>query len=95
MTARDSDGAVVLGLRAGADDLIEWYDWYAYAAFSIYFASVFCLDTFNAGVPDDADPQYETHLCTENPPKYVGIARRKAMVTGVDGLAHPRQSLAK
>jgi Nitrate/nitrite transporter len=24
-----------------ARQLIEWYDWYAYAAFSIYFASVF------------------------------------------------------
>jgi MFS transporter, MHS family, alpha-ketoglutarate permease len=27
--------------RGSLGNLIEWYDWYAYAAFSIYFASVF------------------------------------------------------
>src|SRR5687767_12107678 len=28
-------------IRGSLGNLIEWYDWYAYAAFSIYFASVF------------------------------------------------------
>lgn len=28
-------------MRGSLGNLIEWYDWYAYAAFSIYFASVF------------------------------------------------------
>ncbi len=28
-------------VRGSLGNLIEWYDWYAYAAFSIYFASVF------------------------------------------------------
>ena len=28
-------------IRGSLVNLIEWYDWYAYAAFSIYFASVF------------------------------------------------------
>ena len=27
--------------RGSLGNLIEWYDWYAYAAFSIYFAGVF------------------------------------------------------
>ena len=34
-------------VRGSLGNLIEWYDWYAYAAFSIYFASVF----FPAGNP--------------------------------------------
>lgn len=36
--ARSVAGNVV---RGSLGNLIEWYDWYAYAAFSIYFASVF------------------------------------------------------
>lgn len=28
-------------IRGSLGNLIEWYDWYAYAAFSVYFASVF------------------------------------------------------
>ena len=28
-------------IRGSLGNLIEWYDWYAYAAFSIYFAGVF------------------------------------------------------
>lgn len=28
-------------MRGSLGNLIEWYDWYAYAAFSVYFASVF------------------------------------------------------
>ena len=28
-------------IRGSLGNLIEWYDWYAYAAFGIYFASVF------------------------------------------------------
>jgi MHS family alpha-ketoglutarate permease-like MFS transporter len=31
----------VIQRRSVAGNLIEWYDWYAYAAFSIYFAGVF------------------------------------------------------
>lgn len=48
MTEQDS-GAVAAASRSPAGNvirgslgnLIEWYDWYAYAAFSIYFAGVF------------------------------------------------------
>jgi MHS family alpha-ketoglutarate permease-like MFS transporter len=46
-TEQASDGArrsrSVAGnvIRGSLGNLIEWYDWYAYAAFSIYFASVF------------------------------------------------------
>jgi MHS family alpha-ketoglutarate permease-like MFS transporter len=36
--ARSVAGNVI---RGSLGNLIEWYDWYAYAAFSIYFASVF------------------------------------------------------
>lgn len=28
-------------IRGSLGNLIEWYDWYAYTAFSIYFAGVF------------------------------------------------------
>jgi MFS transporter, MHS family, alpha-ketoglutarate permease len=28
-------------VRGSLSNLIEWYDWYAYAAFSVYFTSVF------------------------------------------------------
>src|SRR5215510_16488425 len=28
-------------IRGSLGNLIEWYDWYAYAAFSVYFAGVF------------------------------------------------------
>lgn len=28
-------------VRGSIGNLIEWYDWYAYTAFSIYFAAVF------------------------------------------------------
>lgn len=38
MTSRSVAGNVI---RGSLGNLIEWYDWYAYAAFSIYFASVF------------------------------------------------------
>jgi MFS transporter, MHS family, alpha-ketoglutarate permease len=38
MQRRSVAGNVV---RGSLGNLIEWYDWYAYAAFSIYFASVF------------------------------------------------------
>jgi MHS family alpha-ketoglutarate permease-like MFS transporter len=38
MARRSVAGNVV---RGSLGNLIEWYDWYAYAAFSIYFASVF------------------------------------------------------
>src|SRR5580765_3815854 len=31
-------------LRGSVGNLIEWYDWYAYAAFSLYFAPVFFPD---------------------------------------------------
>src|SRR6476660_7665339 len=36
--ARSVAGNVI---RGSLGNLIEWYDWYAYAAFSIYFAGVF------------------------------------------------------
>src|SRR5258708_18814508 len=36
--ARSVAGNVI---RGSLGNLIEWYDWYVYAAFSIYFASVF------------------------------------------------------
>ena len=28
-------------IRGSIGNLIEWYDWYAYAAFSVYFAAAF------------------------------------------------------
>ncbi|NUP23311.1 MAG: alpha-ketoglutarate transporter, partial [Streptomyces sp.] len=28
-------------LRGSIGNLIEWYDWYAYTAFSVYFAAAF------------------------------------------------------
>ena len=31
-------------------NLVEWYDWYVYSAFSLYFAPVF----FPRGEPDSA-----------------------------------------
>lgn len=38
----DNGNSVVANVvRGSLGNLIEWYDWYAYAAFSIYFASVF------------------------------------------------------
>ena len=42
-TQRPSQPKSVAGnvIRGSLGNLIEWYDWYAYAAFSIYFASVF------------------------------------------------------
>ena len=36
--ARSVAGNVI---RGSLGNLIEWYDWYVYAAFSIYFAGVF------------------------------------------------------
>lgn len=37
-----SDGARLRSIFAGsAGNLVEWYDWYVYSAFSLYFASVF------------------------------------------------------
>ena len=42
--ARSVAGNVI---RGSLGNLIEWYDWYAYAAFSIYFAGVF----FPSGSP--------------------------------------------
>jgi hypothetical protein len=30
-------------IRGSLGNLIEWYDWYAYAAFSVYFASAFLV----------------------------------------------------
>ncbi len=36
--ARSVAGNVI---RGSLGNLIEWYDWYTYAAFSVYFASVF------------------------------------------------------
>jgi MHS family alpha-ketoglutarate permease-like MFS transporter len=46
---RDRPGHRVIGnvLRGSIGNLIEWYDWYAYTAFSLYFAKVF----FPAGDP--------------------------------------------
>ena len=48
MTTANRDVAVrserrVIGnvVRGSIGNLIEWYDWYAYAAFSVYFAGVF------------------------------------------------------
>ena len=32
-------------IRGSIGNLIEWYDWYAYAAFSIYFAKSFFPNT--------------------------------------------------
>src|SRR6478752_8801605 len=42
-TQRPSQPKSVAGnvIRGSLGNLIEWYDWYAYAAFSIYFAGVF------------------------------------------------------
>jgi MHS family alpha-ketoglutarate permease-like MFS transporter len=41
----DADGGTVDRLRAilggSAGNLVEWYDWFAYASFSLYFAKVF------------------------------------------------------
>lgn len=43
--SRSSDRRVVGNvLRGSIGNLIEWYDWYAYAAFSIYFSSTFFPD---------------------------------------------------
>ena len=28
-------------ISGSVGNLVEWYDWYAYAAFSVYFAPVF------------------------------------------------------
>src|ERR1700709_2056055 len=38
LRARSVAGNVI---RGSLGNLIEWYDWYVYAAFSIYFAGVF------------------------------------------------------
>ncbi|SMQ14313.1 MFS transporter, MHS family, alpha-ketoglutarate permease [Streptomyces sp. Ag82_O1-12] len=38
---RDERRVVSNILRGSIGNLIEWYDWYAYTAFSVYFASVF------------------------------------------------------
>src|SRR3954469_1522545 len=43
--ARSVAGNVI---RGSLGNLIEWYDWYAYAAFSIYFASVFFPSGYQA-----------------------------------------------
>ncbi|RLK54410.1 MFS transporter [Actinokineospora cianjurensis] len=42
VTERAADRRVVSNIAKGSiGNLIEWYDWYAYTAFSIYFASTF------------------------------------------------------
>ena len=38
---RDERRVVSNIVRGSIGNLIEWYDWYAYTAFSVYFASVF------------------------------------------------------
>ncbi|MFI7401076.1 MFS transporter [Streptomyces sp. NPDC049541] len=38
---RDERRVVSNTLRGSIGNLIEWYDWYAYTAFSVYFAAVF------------------------------------------------------
>ncbi len=42
--ARPRRSVVSNVIRGSLGNLIEWYDWYAYAAFSIYFAKVFFPD---------------------------------------------------
>jgi MHS family alpha-ketoglutarate permease-like MFS transporter len=40
--ARDTSGARLRSIVGGsAGNLVEWYDWYAYSAFTLYFAPVF------------------------------------------------------
>ena len=38
---RPRRGVIGNVLRGSIGNLIEWYDWYAYTAFSLYFAKVF------------------------------------------------------
>ena len=33
-----------------AGNLVEWYDWYVYAAFGLYFAKVFVGSSFSCGL---------------------------------------------
>jgi MFS transporter, MHS family, alpha-ketoglutarate permease len=41
-TPRRPVGSRLRSIVAGsAGNLVEWYDWYVYSAFSLYFASVF------------------------------------------------------
>ena len=41
MTAAPARSRLLSILGGSAGNLVEWYDWYAYAAFTLYFAPVF------------------------------------------------------
>ncbi len=41
-SARQDERRVISNVAKGSiGNLIEWYDWYTYAAFSVYFAAIF------------------------------------------------------